>query len=99
MSVGRPATAGCPQEELIGGDGVQTGVRRLHPGGSRRPAGGEVLEVPTGRSRVGCAGRRAVPARQPAAATDQVDGRVWGRVGQRVSVVAPVRRRWRAGRG
>jgi hypothetical protein len=47
---------GCPQEELIGGDGVQAGVRRPHPGGSGRPAGrracpachGEVLECPPG---------------------------------------------------
>jgi hypothetical protein len=49
------AAAGCPQEELIGGDGVQTGVRRPHGGGSGRPDGlpacparhGEVLQVPT----------------------------------------------------
>jgi hypothetical protein len=30
MSVAWPAAAGCPQEELIGGDGVQVGVRRPH---------------------------------------------------------------------
>ena len=39
MSVARPATAGCPQKQLVGGDGVQAGVRRPHPGGSGRPAG------------------------------------------------------------
>jgi hypothetical protein len=32
-----PAAAGCPQR-LIGGDGVQTGIRRLHLGGGGRPA-------------------------------------------------------------
>jgi hypothetical protein len=86
MSVARPATAGCPQEELIGGDGVQTGVRRRHPGESGRPAGlwacpahhGEILEVASGRSRVRCAGRRAAPARKPTSATDRAGGRVWG---------------------
>jgi hypothetical protein len=51
-----------------------------------RQGTGEVLEVPTRRSRVGCAGRRAAPARKPAPATDRVDGRVWRRVGHRVSV-------------
>jgi hypothetical protein len=52
-SAGQPLP-GCPQEELIGGDGVQAGVRRRHPGGSRAasrtaacPARqGGVLEVP-----------------------------------------------------
>ena len=62
-----------------------------------RQGTGEVLEVPTRRSRVGCAGRRAAPARKPAPATDRVDGRVWRRVGHRVSVAAPVRRRWPTG--
>lgn len=60
MSVTRPATGGCLREEPIGGDGVQMSVRRPHPDGSGRPDGqracparyGEVLEVPTGRSRV-----------------------------------------------
>jgi hypothetical protein len=50
----------CPQEVLVGGGGVQTSVRRPHPGGSGGPAGlracparhGEVLQVSTGRSRV-----------------------------------------------
>jgi hypothetical protein len=44
----------------------------------------EVLEVPTRRSRVGCAGRRAAPARRPTSTTDRATddcGRRGGSVG------------------
>jgi hypothetical protein len=89
MSVARPATAGCPQEELVGGDGVQAGVRRLHPGGSGRPAGLRACPARHGRGPRGAhravqgwrAGRRAAPARRPAFATDRADGRGWRRGG------------------
>ena len=38
--VRRPAShCWVSQEQLVGGDGVQAGVRRPHPGGSGRPAG------------------------------------------------------------
>jgi hypothetical protein len=84
-SIARPATA----RVSAGG----TDRRRRCPGGCRasapwrkgRPAGlracpashGEVLEVPTGRSRVGCAGRPAAPARRPAFRHRSADGRGW----------------------
>ena len=87
MSVARPAAAGCPQEELVGGDGVQAGVRRLHLGGSGRPAGLRASPARHGRGPRGAhqavqgwrAGRRAAPARRSASATDRADGRVWRR--------------------
>jgi hypothetical protein len=102
MSVARPVTAGCPQEDLVGGDGVQAGVRRPHPGESGRPAGlracpachSEVLEVPTGRSRVGCAGRRAAPARRPAFSHRSGRRARVGWVGQRVSVIGSCPSAW-----
>jgi hypothetical protein len=50
MSVARPAATGCPQEELIGGDGVQAGVQRPHPGGSARPAGLQACRQAMARS-------------------------------------------------
>jgi hypothetical protein len=85
MSLGRPATAGCPQEELIGRRRCPGGCRASAPWRKGRPAGqracpachGEVLEVPTGRSRVGCAGRPAAPARRPAFRHRSADGRGW----------------------
>jgi hypothetical protein len=93
--VRRPASqCWCPREELIGGDGVQAGVRRPRPGGSARPDGlracrarhGEVLEVPTGRSRVGCAGPTSGSGAEACLrAIDRPDGRVWGGWGQWVS--------------
>jgi hypothetical protein len=94
MSVARPANAGCPQEDWS----AETVSRRVSGGrtlveaggqpdcGHVRDATGEVLEVPTRRSRVGCAGRRAAPARKPASAADRADGRLWRRGGQWVSV-------------
>jgi hypothetical protein len=55
----------------------------------------EVLEVPIRRSRVGCAGRRAAPARRPTSATNRATddcGRLGGSVGigsgSRASAVA-----------
>jgi len=61
MSVGRPATAGCPQEELIGGGGCPGGCPAAAPGRKRaasRTAGmsGTPWRGPRGahrRSRVG----------------------------------------------
>jgi hypothetical protein len=50
MYVTRPATVGCPQEELIGGDGVQAGVRRPHPGGSDAQTEGGYVRHATPRS-------------------------------------------------
>jgi hypothetical protein len=107
MSVTRPATAGCPQEELIGGDGVRASVRRPHPGGSGRPDGllacpaghGEVLEVPTGRSRVRrgpTSGSGAKALLAPSIGWTEECGAGW--VGGSRQAL-PVRRRWRAGRG
>jgi hypothetical protein len=92
MSVIRPATVGCPQEELIGGDDVRASVRRPYPGGSGRPDGllacparhGEVFEVPTGRSRVWVRADERL-RRGSLHATDRADGRGWRWVGQWVS--------------
>jgi hypothetical protein len=60
MSATRPATAGCPQEELIGGAGLSrrvSGGRTLAERAASLTAAmsgtpWRVLEVPTGRSRV-----------------------------------------------
>jgi hypothetical protein len=54
MSVARPATAGCPQEKLVDGDGVLAGVRRPHPGGSGRPAGLQACPARHGRRSSRC---------------------------------------------
>src|SRR5215217_3076683 len=54
MSVARPATAGCPQEKLVDGDGVLAGVRRPHPGGSGQPAALQACPARHGRRSSRC---------------------------------------------
>jgi hypothetical protein len=89
MSVARPATAGCPQEKLVGGgDGVQAGVRRPHPGGSGRPAGLRACPARHGRRSSRCPLGGPGLVRGPTSGSGAEtyfrhrsgDGRLWGEV-------------------
>jgi hypothetical protein len=100
-SVARPATAGCPQEDWsaetvsrrVSGDCTLAEAGGQPDCGHVRHATGEVLEVPTGRSRVGARAderlRRGDLLPPPIGPTDECGGGV----GQWVSVSGSVCRR------